>query len=533
MTPRLRSRTTALALVFAVLVSACVGDPAAPAPEQPAVPGGGELRVGIESDPGSLDPGHATDTSSALVTRQVFETLVDIDSGFAVVPRLATRFERSADGRTWTFTLRPGVRFHDGSPFDATAVAANLSRARDFARYRELLEPGGIALVTGIAITDERTVIVTLRGSFGPFLAVLALPTFAMVSPRSLTEDPAGWMLPGSRSAAGTGPFELRPGAWQRGRQISLERSAIYWDRDAQRRALPYLDRVTFRVVPDAATRLAELRSGALDVLPELPAHDASAIAGNPNQVLLPRPPSGIVSLGVESAVRPFDRPEVRRALALAIDRAAIAQSAQGGEGKAAAQLVPPGMLGYDDSVTEFQRLDEGTARRLLGDAGHPRGFDTVLWLAPVDGDPEPRRVAEAIAADLLRVGIRVQLRVTDPVSLARDAQAHRLPLFLAEQRSRTGDPDELFSALFAPEATDGTGWSNPQVTALLRYARAEPNEARRAELYKQVSKIVQVEVPRIPLFHPRRPLAITKKVRGVVPQAIGSESFGRVSLGR
>ncbi|MBA3376534.1 MAG: hypothetical protein H0U00_12125, partial [Actinobacteria bacterium] len=108
-----------------------------------------------------------------------------------------------------------------------------------------------------------------------------------------------------------------------------------------------------------------------------------------------------------------------------------------------------------------------------------------------------------------------------------------RLPLYLAEHRTRTGDPDELLSWLFAPQAIAGPGWSNPQVTALLRYARAEPNEAKRAELYKQISKIVQAEVPRIPLFHSRRPLAATKKVRGLVPGAAGLESLGRVSLGR
>ena len=467
------------------------------------------------------------------MTRQVFETLFEHDRVFAVVPRLAAGAERSADGRTWTLTLREGIRFHDGTPFDAKAVVFNFERGRDLDRYRELLAPGGTSLVTAVAAPDQRTVVFTLRSAFGPFLATLALPTFAMVSPRSLTEDPAGWMLPGSRAAAGTGPFELRPGAWQRGRQISLERSATHWDRDAQGRGLPYLDRVTFRVVPDTATRLAELRGGTLDLLRDLTAHDASAIAGNPNLALLWRPPSGVLSLGIGSSMRPFDRVEVRRALALAIDRPAIAQSAQGGETKAASQFVVPGMLGYDESVTDFQRLDETTARRLLSDAGYPRGFDTELWFAPADGDPEQRRIAEAIAADLLRSGIRAQLRTTDPATLARDAQQHRLPLYLVEHRTGTGDPDELLSSLFAPQPVEGPGWSNPQVTALMRYARAEPSEAKRAELYKQISKIVQVEVPRIPLFHSRRLLAMTKKVRGLVPRALGLESFARVSLGR
>jgi len=467
------------------------------------------------------------------VTRQVFETLVEHDRGFAVVPRLAAGAERSADGRTWTLTLREGIRFHDGTTLNARAVVFNFERGRELDRYRELLAPGGTSLITAVAAPDERTVVFTLRSAFGPFLATLALPSFAIVSPRSVTDDPEGWMLSGSRGAAGTGPFEARPGGWQRGRQVSLERSPDHWDRDAQGRGLPYLDRVTFRVVPETATRLAELRGGTLDLLRELTAPDAQAIAGNPNLALLPRPPSGVLSLGIGSAVRPFDRVEVRRALALAIDRPAIAQSAQGGDTKAASQFVVPGMLGYDESVTDFQRPDETIARRLLSDAGYPRGFDTELWFAPADGDPEHRRIAEAIAADLLRSGIRAQLRTTDPATLALDSQQHRLPLYLAEHRTRTGDPDELLSSLFVAQPVEGPGWSNPQVTALMRYARAEPSEAKRAELYKQISKIVQVEVPRIPLFHSQRPLAVTKKVRGVVPRALGLESFARVTLGR
>ena len=492
---------------------------------------GGELRVAIESDITSLDPSRAPDGPSQLVTRQIFDTLVEHDRRFAIVPRLAASAERSADGRIWTLTLRQGVRFHDGTPFDAAAVVFNFERGRELAAHRLLSDPAGTSLIASVSAGDERTVVFTLRSPFGPFLATLALPAFAIVSPRSVSEDREGWMLPGSRAAAGTGPFEARPGAWQRGRQVSLERSTGHWDSDAQGRALPYLDRVTFRVIPDAQTRLSELRGGSLDVLREVAAHETPGIAGNPNLALLPRPPAGILSLGIGSTMRPFDRPEVRRALALAIDRSAIVQSTQGGDARPASQFVAPGMLGYDDSVTDFQRLDESTARRLLGDAGHLRGLETELWIA--EGDPEQRRIAEAIVADLLRVGIRAQLRSGDPAMIAREAQQQRLPLALTEHRTRSGDPDELLSALFVAPQAEGPGWSNPQVTALLRYARAEPAEAKRAELYKQVSKIVQVEVPGIPLLHPRRPLATTKKVRGLLPRALGLESVARVSLAR
>jgi len=536
--PRLVVRATAFCAALALTFGACGEPGATPAPTAtaPEVPAGGNLRIGQAGDIATLDPWNATDAGSLLVTRQLFETLVAHDpASLRIVPRLATRWESSLDGRTWTFTLREGVKFHDGTLLDAAAVAYNFERARDtahpargsrggFALFAARWSvDGGETLVAKVAAPDPRTVVFTLRAAFGPFLADLANPAFAIVSPRSMQSDPEGWMLAASANVAGTGPFRLTPGWWQRD-QLVLDRNAAYWQADERGIPLPYLDRLTFRTIADAGARLAELRAGGLDVVRDLPPPELAAVRGSPNLSLLARPPQSVVYLGLSAERPPFDQLDVRRAVAAAVNRQAIAQAAYAGDGRAASQLIPSGVLGHDDSVTEFQRYDEAAAKRLLADAGVARGFETELSY-PLPGradEPDMRKIAEAIAADLARVGIKVHLRGIEPGRIAREREDPRSPLSLGERSAVSADPDELLVA-----------WWDPQARALLQQARVEPGESKRAELYKQVTKMLQQQVPRIPLFHPTRPLAASRKVNGLVPHATGGEPYTRVSLGR
>ena len=534
-------RALALGAILAIVVAGC-REPAPPAAGSPPAataspaPGGGTLRVGHATDITTLDPWNATDAGSLLVSRQIFETLVNHEpGGLRIVPRLATRWESSADGRTWTLTLRDGVRFHDGTALDAAAVIFNFERARDashpargrrgeFAVFGARWTVDAEPLLVRVAAPDARTVVFTLRTAFGPFLADLANPAFAIVSPRSMQADPDGWMLASSAGAAGTGPFRYVSGGWQRDHLIVLERAPAYWDADDRGAALPYLDRVSFRAVPDAAGRTAELRSGGLDVVRDVSPHELGAVRASPNLVLLPRSAHSVVSLSLSHLRPPLDQVDVRRAVALAINRQAIAQSAYAGDAKLASQLLPPALLGHDDSVTEFHRFDEGAAKKLLADAGLARGFDTELtYPGPARADePDMRKIAEAIAADLGRVGIKVQLRQVDPRRASAEAEDGRSPISLAERHSATADPDELLLP-----------WWDPQARALLQQARVEPRESKRAELYKQVAKMLQQQVARIPLFHPTRPLAASRKVHGLAAHPSGGEAFTRVSLGR
>jgi peptide/nickel transport system substrate-binding protein len=510
----------ALALLLSLLACSCATPPvsASPSPTAPLTRAGGTLRVAIASDLASLDPWTATDADSLVVLRQVFESLVDLEpGGYRVVPKLALRWTTSQDGLTWTFTLRSGVRFHDNTVLDAAAVAYNFERAKDFARF-DLA-----TIVSSVAATGPSTVVFALRSPYAPLLATLASPAFGMVSPACLKQGPS-WASPASRCAAGTGPFRIEAGGWRAGDRVTLERNAGYWGTDAAGQRLPYLDGIVFRPVRDEATRSGALKSAAVDVAMDLGPSSARLLRADPNMTVARRPFFATSFLGIAPTSRPLDLPAVRRAIAMAIDRGAIAQTVYGGDARPASQLIPPGLLGYDDSVTQFAPNDVAAAKKLLADAGYAQGFATDLWYASefTEALPDPRRVADAIAADLAKIGIAATVRAKDADAFAADARAGALPLWLGVRAPGRADPDDFLS--------DATPTAAAQ--ELLRRARGETDESKRSELYKQVTKIVQQEVSRVPLFAAAASLGTTRRLAGIAPQPVGGESFAATSFG-
>jgi ABC-type transport system substrate-binding protein len=231
--------------------------------------------------------------------------------------------------------------------------------------------------------------------------------------------------------------------------------------------------------------------------------------------------------LGITASVAPLDKVEVRRAIAMAIDKPLLAAVLFSGAGRPASQLLAPGMLGYDDSVVEFYRYDVAAAKRLLADAGLASGFATELWYPTTwrAQYPDPRRIAESVAADLARVGITVTVRSAEPAAYRSDIRADRLPLWVGDATGESADPDSFFS--------EGGAWAGDVVRELLRRARYEADASKRTELYKQASKLIQQDAARIPLMHADMFVAATKKVRGLFPHPIGVEAYAQIWLGR
>lgn len=511
------------ALLVALLVAtACApGVPLASptaSPSPSAVPAGGVLRVGTAADVTTLDPWSATDATTLSALRQVYEPLVDLEPGTVrVVPKLADRWDMAADGRTYRFTLRAGIRFHDGSALDAAAVVFNFERARAMAR-----SDLGVRIAS-VTAADPSTVVFTLLEPYGPFVATLASPSFSIVSPACVRADP-GWATAASRCSAGTGPFRIDPGAWQPRQQLALTRNTGYWGRDASGHALPYLDGVTFRVLEGESSRASAVHAANADVALDLGPAGVAQLRSDPNIAVVRRPPYDASFLGF-AASGPFSSSDVRRAIAMAIDRGAIAQTVFSGDAKVATQLVPPGLVGYDTSMVEFAKYDVAAAKKLLADAGQGAGFSTDLWYpaSPTPSLPDPRRVAEAIAADLTKIGIVATLHAEDPSRLAMDAAMGSLPLYLSARVATRADADD-----FLADVT-----SDPVVQALLQHARTESDGSKRGELYKQVTKLVQQQTARLPLFNASLPVAASRKVRDLVPQPVVGESFAAVWLGR
>ena len=558
-----RARAVILLSVFAILAAACsAATPAGASPAAttgaPAAAAGGNFRFGQSGDIAALDPWNVTDGNSLLVTRQIFEGLVDYEpTGFKIVPKLATKWETSADGKTWTFTLRDGVKFHDGTDFNADAVVFNFERAKNSKSVWRPTKPvaddfgywpdqwngfDADSVITSIVAKDAKTVVFTTSTPFGPFIANMAMSAFPIVSPKSVKDDKEGWMLVGSKGAAGTGPFAFKPGAWQKDQQLVLEKNPSYWAKDSAGKALPYLDKVTFRFIKDTAARLAELKAGSIDAMRDFSPQDIATVKADPNLTVIPRPPFNVAYLGVNLSIKPFDNLKIRQAVAMAINKKAIVDTIYAGEAKAASQFLVPGMLGYDDSVTDFYKFDQAAAKKLVADSGVATPIVTDLWYMPVSRPyyPDPKKIAEAFASDLAAIGITANLKSVDFTTYRKDARENKYPLWLLGWTGDNGDPDNFLNVFFHPKvvggkdtATENGSWTNQAAWDLLRKAQTETDAAKRADLYKQVSKLVQNDVPRIPMFHANPPTATTKKVGGFVPHPTGGEAFTLVTISK
>lgn len=510
-------RSAGLVATLVVLAVAACSPSALPSPTPSPVGQGGVLTVAVAADVTSLDPWAHGDAGRGVVLRQVFETLVDLaPGGYTVVPRLAESWTPSADGLSWTLRLRSGVRFHDGSQFDAAAVAANFARASTLGRA----DVTGV--VAEVAAAEPLTVVFRLRARAASFVSALASPSLAMVSPACLARGPA-WASASSPCAAGTGPFRIPADGWTAGERLSLVRHTAYWGRDAEGRALPYLDGLVFQPIADESGRVAALRSAAVEVALDVGVAGARTLRGDPKVMLIRRPPFDLAYLGFGPSLA-RGNVSVRRAIAMAIDRGAIVQTLYGGDARAAAQLVPPGVLGHDETIAQFTPNDVPAAKRLLTEAGVPVAAIELWYASDASAAiPDPRRLAEALAADLAKVGVTVTPRAETPARLEALTRAGTIALWIGTRAPDRADPD----AFLAGMSDDAV------VRELLRRADGESDASKRAELYKQVAKLLQQDVTVVPLFHSSTSHGISGKVRGLVAQPVVGESFGSVWMGR
>ena len=493
--------SAAIIIALCMVFGACTLTPSVPTPTPTPATAGGTLRVAIAEPVGTLDPW--ADDASLVATRQIFETLVQVDPATSrITPLLASSWQMTNDGASWTFTLRDGVRFHDGSTLDASAVFASFERGRatNASAYRALF--GDPSVIVGIQAVGPLVVRFDLRTPFGPFLAHLGSPQAAI-----------------ARGSAGTGPFAAPSGALSADGTLTLRRNDAYWGRDASGKQLPYLDALALRPVRDAASRLVELRAGRAEMALDLPIAQAIGARSDPSLVVSPRKDAALASLGIDATAAPFDRPEARRAVAMAVNRNALS-AVYAGTSRPATQVVPPSSLGYDDSVVEFAPLDADAARKALADAHiqTPISADIAYPNASTAAYPDPQRIAQSIAADLGKIGIVARLRSVEPASIRGSGATLTLDTTMVGL-----DPDDVFWPLYGLDDTSGTSL----IVGLLRTARAEADPTKRAELYKQVSKIARADALRVPLLFADKPNATTARLVGYA----GIEYFGTVWL--
>ncbi len=509
----------------------------------PAVAPPGALVYGSSGEPVNLEPGNITDGNSVVVQDQIYDRLISFKPGSTdLEPGLATKWNFSVGGKIWTFKLRPGVKFHDGTDFDAEAVIFNVDRwwnpksdfgyrnaGKTYEIWKELF--GGYketptSLVQDVVAEGKDTVKFVLKQPFSVFPEAIASGFFGMASPTAIKKAQAKYGTPSS-IAVGTGPFVFKE--WRTGDSIVLEKNKKYW-----KQGLPKSERLVIRFITDPAARLAQIRSGTVDITVDITPDQLKEVQKDSKLDSISRPSLNVGFLGLNPSYEPLKKAEVRQAIALAINKQEIVKAFWGESGVYDSHFIPPTLKEFQSEKVSKYEYDPHKAKQILAQAGYPNGFDLQLWYIPVSRPyfPTPKPIAEAFAADLSAIGIRVSLQTKDWAAyLAERNKPPGFQAFMLGWTSDYGDPDGFYYPHFGPGSTSDIGnWKNDQVSKLLDQGRAASDKAERIKIYQQVDEILNQEVVRLPIVHTQPLLAKRKSVNGWIPSPLGSEPLDTVT---
>lgn len=512
-----RSLILAVLLTFALVLSACgTQKPSEDPPAQTgqsgdqqgavATPGsdseprqGGTLDVGVGSEPLSFDPPNYKATTDLLVSWLIMDGLVAFDNDMKIVPSLATRWEQ-IDDLTWRFELRQGVKFSDGTDFNAEDVKASLERGATKPRGKAF-----IGFVAGVNIIGDYTVDVKLTNPFGPFLSHMATPVAVITSAEHLaTQDDDGLML----NPVGTGPFKLKD--YVPKQKTLLVPNENYWGE------APYLDEVAFHLITDEATRFAALRSGQLDVIESPPPHESAAIEQDPNLVLLKTPATRDLRLGFQVQDKVLKDPKVREAIARAIDSKSIVEFVVEGLARHAdSGWLPPEVMPTDPPLAI--EYDPEKSKQLLADAGYANGL-TLELVTPVGRYLRDKEIAEAVQQQLSEVGITVKIKVLEWAQFLDTLSRHESQLFILGWGMSTGDP--AVAARQNWHSGDAFNWANLQdaeIDRLITEAEQTSDQAKRQQLYWDMQKRLLDNYALKPIYWKYNLFAAQSKVKNFV----------------
>ncbi|MGO4572153.1 ABC transporter substrate-binding protein [Microvirga sp. 2TAF3] len=430
------------------------------------------LEIGADNSPTGLDPHLITAFPSFMVVNgNIYEGLTSVDKDLKVVPGLAESWTVSPDGKTYTFKLRSGVKFHDGSDMNAEDVASTIRRVQS----KEIASPlaSRLSSVEGAKAVDPLTVELTLKEPSAPLLASLA--TIAIVPSEVETNKDALQKVP-----VGTGPFKFKE--WQPNGFILLAKNDAYWQQ-----GLPKLSGLKFNIVPESATRQVGLANGQYSLLPNIDAATALQLKGKPNVKLSETLELAYMLVGMNVSKPPFDNPKVREALNYAINRQEIVDAALFGAGVPGGPLSPA-LKSWALDVKEFScyKPDPAKAQALLKEAGVATPVSVTMNVLPRQ---DVKDVAQVVQEQLNKAGFKVELKNQEQGQFIQDWRNSNFDLF-ASINAGSPDPDEYFYRTFRTGgSTNVFKYSDQEIDQLLDKARTLQDQSARKIAYDQVQK--------------------------------------------
>jgi peptide/nickel transport system substrate-binding protein len=490
---------------------------------KPAASGGkagGELKIALESDVVTLDPPMATDVYSGYVYSQIHETLFQVDHDMKIVPLLAEKLDQP-DDKTYVITLRKGVKFHNGEELTADDVKFTYARIMDPAtkspRAANLTD--AVESADKIEVVDKNTVKITLKSPFAPFLERLTYGALNILNKKAVEAAGADY----AHKPVGTGPFKYVE--WKTGEYAKVTRFDDYWGDKAK------LDQITFRPIPDANTRMAELDSGGVDYMMQIPSDDLSRYQKDSKFDVQIVDAINIFYLAHNTSKAPLNNPDLRRAINYSIDKKELVDTIYNGTGTVAISPLNPSNWAFNKDVEPY-KYDPAKAKELLKQAGYNGEPIEIAF----NQATEVPKVAERIQAQVQEnLGIKLVLKPMEWgafLTYIRGGDAHQMFLL---GWSGNADPDGILFPLFHSKNFGAAGnrafYKNDKVDDLLFKGQTNINQDERKKLYFEAQDIILKDAPWLPIRHGINSAAVAKKVQGFKIHPLNRQLLAGVTI--
>ncbi len=499
-----------------------------------------------EASPKTFNPQLGTDGATFNASsRPVYNRLVDFERGTTkVIPSLAEKWDVSKDGKTITFHLRKNVQFHTTPyftptrPFNADDVLFTFNRMLK-ADHPYNKVSGGVyeyftsmdmnKLIKSIDKVDDHTVKFVLTRAEAPIIANMAMD-FASI----LSAEYGDQLLKAKKQEmmdiqpVGTGPFVWK--SYRKDSEIRYEANPTYFEGKSP------LDRLVFAITKDPNVRIQKLKRGECHFVAEPPPTDLKALRADSKITVMEQEGLNVAYLGINVTKPPFDKLEVRKALAHALNRQSYIDAIYLGNAVVAKNPIPPTMWSYNEKTVDDD-FDIAKSKQLLTKAGFPNGFQTTLWYMPVSRpyNPNGKKMGEMMQADLAKVGIKADLQTFDWGAYLDKARAGQHQLIMMGWTGDNGDPDNFLSVLLSCEAAKNgsnySRWCYQPFEKLIDQAKVGSDQKARTKLYQEAQIVFKSQAPWVTLAHSKAFRAMTKNVQGYKMSPLGTDAFYGVDL--
>jgi peptide/nickel transport system substrate-binding protein len=478
---------------------------------------GGTLTVAIFADPISFDPHLTGSIQGRTATQAIHDTLLSVDENGRLAPRLAESWEFSDEGKIFTVKLRSGIKFHDGTAFDAAAVKYNIDRIND--PKTASIRKGEIRAMDRIEVVDSNTVRFILKYPFTAFAFPLTDVAGAIGSPTAMEK----WGPDYGLHPVGTGPFKLAE--YQKDTRTVLEKNPEFW-----MPGQPYLDRVIMRPITTDSTRLTELRAGGVQMAEALPLQDIVRLRQTQAVIVSEKVGFRWEYFGFNLRNEyPGRSKRFRQAFQWAIDREALHKIAYFGTGSIGFDGILPGSPFFDGSYKPYTR-DVEKAKRLIGESGISA---SISIKGPLQPDPVKQRAAQIFQANAAEIGVRVDIEQVDSAGYSTLLFGGQLPMDLQGWWGYRPDPDQYLDILLSSTGSyaKAHGYQNPDMDKLVTAQREAATEAERKAIFRQISALMNEDAVYVPWHYSSDFKGLQPTVKGFVHAANGITAFETIFL--